>query len=207
MDDSRLDRLVRRAQEDVSEHNLRRAKERLRAVLRESPNHQAALELLGFVHYAYGDYRNAVMHWSRAGYWQNPAPHACGKVFRFTSRALIKGNPKAARYNLYAFAGTNPPGDLKETLTALHTAYYRYNNRRSKLSGLACAPLCGGCLIAMLGLTTVLLGVGWSWFAWMGALAGISTSVVMGINVWSYARASRLFHESVAQFRPFEAHP
>jgi len=201
MDERRLDRLVGRAHEDVIEHNLRRAKERLRAVLRDCPNFQPALELLGFVYYAYGDYRNAVMHWSRADYWHNPVPHACGKVFRSTSKALIKGNPKAARYNLYAFAGTNPPGELKETLAALQTAYYRYNNKKARLSGLACAPLCGGCMIAMLGLTTVLLGVGWSWFAWMGALAGISTAVVMGINAWSYSRASRLFHESVAPFR------
>lgn len=202
MDESRLHRLVRLAQEDMFDHNLRRAKERLRAVLRDSPNHQSALELLGFVCYAYGDYRNAVMHWSRADYWQNPAPHACLKVFRSTAKALAKENPRAARYNLYAFAGTNPPDDLKENLTSLQNAYYRYNIKKSKLSGLACAPLCGACMIAMLGLISVLLGVGWSWFAWMGALAVISTGIVIAINTWSYLRASRVFRESLAPFRP-----
>ena len=201
MDQDRLDRLVGIAHEDMLHENLRRAKERLRAALRASPTMQPALELLGFVHYAYGDYRNAVMYWSRADYWQNPAPHACRKVFRFTVRALARENPRAARYNLYAFAGTTPPDDLRETLTALQNAYYRYNNKKSKLSGHACAPLCGACMLAILGLTTILLGVGWSWFAWMGALAGISTGIVIGINTWSYLKASRVFRESLAPFR------
>lgn len=201
MDQEKLDRLVGLAHEDMLQQNLRRAKERLRAALRASPTFQPALELLGFVHYAYGDYRNAVMYWSRADYWRNPAPHACRKVFRFTARALSRENPRAARYNLYAFAGTTPPEDLKETLGSLQTAYYRYNNKKSKLSGLACAPLCGGCMLAILGLTTILLGVGWSWFAWMGALAGISTGIVIGINTWSYLKASRLFREALAPFR------
>lgn len=201
MDQDRLDRLVRLAQDDMMQKDYRRAKDRLRSVLQLSPHHQPAQELLGHIYYHYGDYRNAVMHWSRANYWRDPAVQACQRVFRFTSRALMNENPKAARYHLYAFAGGTLPDELRGTLTALQDAYYRYNSKKSKLSGLACAPLCGVCMLAVIGLTTVLLGVGWSWFAWMGSLALVATVIVIGINTWSYLRASRLFHEAIAPFR------
>ncbi len=201
MDQDRLDRLVRLAQDDIARKDYRRAKARLKSVLQLSPQHEQAQELIGHIYYQYGDYRNAVMHWSRANYWREPATEACRRVFKSTGRALVRENPKAARYHLYAFAGGTLPDDLRETLSALQDAYYRYNNKKSKLSGLACAPLCGACMLAIIGLTTVLLGIGWSWFIWMGALALIATGVVVGINTWSYLKASRLFRESIDPFR------
>lgn len=201
MDQDKLERIVRLAQEDILRNDLRRAKDRLRSVLQMAPTYQPAHELLGHVYYQYGDYRNAVMYWCRADYWHDPAPEACRHVFKFTSRALIRENPKAARYHLYAFAGSTPPEELRNMLTALQEAYYRFNNKKSRRSGLTCAPLCGACMLAMIGLTTVLLGVGWSWFALMGTLAVVATGVVVAINTWSYLRAARLFRESIAPFR------
>jgi tetratricopeptide (TPR) repeat protein len=201
MDQDRLERLVRLAQEDIAQKDLRRAKARLKSVLQLSPNHQPAQELLGHIYYQYGDYRNAIMHWSRANYWRDPATEACRRVFRFTGRALVRENPRAARYHLYAFAGGTLPDDLRDTLTTLQEAYYRYNNKKSKLSGLACAPLCGACMIAVIGLTTVLLGAGWSWFLWMGALALVATGGVVAVSTWSYLNAARLFRETIDPFR------
>lgn len=204
MDMDRLERLMKLAEEDLASGDLRRAKSRLRSILQSAPQHTAAQTLLGHIYYQYGDYRNAVMHWSRANYWSEPARDACRRVFKFTGRALVRENPKAARYHLYAFAGGTLPDDLRGKLTSLQEAYYRYNNKKSRLSGLACAPLCGVCMLAVIGLTTVLLGIGWSWFIWMGALAVIATGVVVGINTWSYLNASRLFRESVESFRTAE---
>ena len=198
MDEQRLDRLMNLSRNDVMAGDLRKAKDRLRTVLQQSPHHQPALELIGQVYYFYGDYRNAVMHWSRASYWSDPMPDACEHVFMAVNRALLRENSKAVRYHLYAFAGTTPTKEIKDKLSALRAAYYGLNSKRSKLAGLACAPLCGGCLLALLGVTSMVLGVGWAWFVWMGAVAMSATVVVTGINTWSYFKALRLFKEAVA---------
>lgn len=198
MDDQRLDRLVNLSRNDVRAGDLRKAKDRLHTVLQQSPHYQPALELIGQVYYLYGDYRNAVMHWSRANYWSDSMPDACERVFKAVNRALVRENSKAVRYHLYAFAGTTPPGEIRNKLSALKRAYYGLNSKKSRLAGLACAPLCGGCLLALLGVTSMILGAGWKWFLWMAALAAAATFVVTSINTWSYFKALRLFREAVA---------
>ena len=202
MDDSRLDRLVNLSHDDVMAGDLRRAKDRLRTVLQTSPHNSPALELIGQVYYRYGDYRNAVMHWSRADYWSDPMLDSCEHVFKAVNRALVRENSKAARYHLYAFAGTSPPKVIKDKLLTLQEAYYGLNSKKSKLAGLACAPLCGGCLLALLGVTSVVLGAGWTWFLWMGALAAAATFIVTGINMWSYFKALRTFRQAIMSSKP-----
>jgi len=182
MDEQRLDRLVNLSRDDLAAGDLRRAKDRLRTVLQTSPHNSPALELIGQVYYRYGDYRNAVMHWSRANYWSDPMPDACEHVFKALNRALPRENSKAVRYNLYAFAGTTPPNEIKDKLSSLWGAYYGLSSKKSRLAGLACAPLCGGCLLALLGITSLVLGVGWAWFVCMGAVAMTATVIVTGIN-------------------------
>jgi len=201
MDQEKLDRLVESARQDMLRGDSRKAKDRLRAVLQLSPHFRPALELMGRIYYQHGDYRNAVMHWSRADYWQYPMPHACERIFKAVWRALVRENAQAARHHLYAFAGTLPPGELRERLSILQAAYYRLGAKKSKLAGLACAPLSGGCLLAAVGLISVLLGAGWSWFAWMGAIAVAAALVVACINALAYFRASRLFREAVTSFQ------
>ena len=198
MDAQRLDRLVNLSHDDFTAGDLRRAKDRLRTVLQLSPHYQPALELIGRVYYLFGDYRNAVMHWSRASYWSDPMPEACEHVFKSINRALVRENPKAIRYHLYAFAGTVPPPEIREKLSTLQGAYYGLNNKKSKLAGLACAPLCGGCLLALLGVTSIVLGAGWASFLWMAALAGAATIIVTAINTWSYFKAIRVFREAIS---------
>jgi hypothetical protein len=115
--------------------------------------------------------------------------------------ARIMRNMNASR-NLLLFKGPREILDeIRQDLSSLQNAYYRYNNKKVKLSGLACAPLCGACMLALIGLTTVILGVGWLWFAWMGSLAVAASGVVMGVNIWSYVKAVRLFREAIAPFR------
>ncbi len=201
MDRERLDRLVELSHEDTARGETRRAKDRLRSVLQASPHFQPALELMGHIHYLHADYRNAAMYWSRAEYWSNPMPQACERVFRSIGRALSCENSGAARYHLCAFAGTSLPADLTDKLSLLQTAYYGLNKKRARLAGLACAPLCGGCLIGLLGVTAALLSPGWSWFIWMGTVAALATAVVMGINAWSYYRAARLLRDAIASFQ------
>ena len=198
MDEQRLDRLVNLSRDDFIAGDLRRAKDRLRTALQLSPHLLPALQLMGQVYYLFGDYRNAVMHWSRANYWSDPMPDACRHVFRAVNRALIRENSKAIRYHLYAFAGAAPPGDIKEKLSTLQRAYYGLNRKKSKLAGLACAPLFGGFLLALLGVASLVLGAGWTWFVWMAALAVAATLVVTGINTWSYFKARKLFREAVS---------
>ena len=202
MDEQRLDRLVNLSRDDLAAGDLHRAKDRLRTVLLTSPHNSPALELIGQVYYRYGDYRNAVMHWSRASCWSEPMPDACEHVFKAMNRALLRENTKAVKYHLYAFAGATPPQEIKEKLCVLQGAYYGLNAKKSKLAGLACAPLCGGCLLALLGITSLVLGVGWMWFAWMGTAALAATAIVTGINTWSYFKALRLFREAVASSKP-----
>jgi len=200
MSQAKFERIVELAQRDMLEGNVRSAKDRLRAVLQIAPHFQPALELMGYIYYGHGDYRNAVMYWSRAGFWHDPMKESCDKVFHRINRALVRENTRAVRYLLYAFAGTSPPDEIGDKLSILQAAYYRLNNKKSRLAGLACAPLCGACLLIILGLATVILGAGWSWFGWMATIAGVATAVVMGINTWSYYRAKRLFRDAMDSF-------
>ena len=197
MDEQKLDRLVNLSHDDFMAGDLRRAKDRLHTVLQLSPQYQPALELIGHVYYLFGDYRNAVMHWSRANRWSDPMPDACEHVFKSVNRALARENSKAIRYHLYAFAGTAPPREIKNRLATLQQAYYGLSSKKSKQAGLACAPICGACLLGLLGVTSVVLGAGWSWFIWMGALAMIATIVVTSVNAWSYFKALRMLREAI----------
>ena len=201
MDQTNIERLVGLAFYDIESGDTRRAKDRLRTVLQHSPHYVHALELMGLIYYQHGDYRNAVMNWSRARYWDEPMPHACERVFRSIRKALVKEKPRVVRYQLYSFAGNSPPGEFGDDLYTLQSAYYKLGSKRAKLTGLACAPLSGGCLLVVLGLISMMLGGGWSSFQWLGALAVIATLTVAIINIYAYLRASRLFQEAIEPFR------
>lgn len=205
MDEQRLRQLLYMAQKDISQGDFSKARDRMKAVLENEPLFNPALELLGQIYYAQGDWRNAVMYWSRAGHWNDPMPTACEKVFHAVRRVLVREKPAAVRHYLYAFAGSNPPKNTAERLKQLQTAYYHLERKESRFAGLSCAPVSGGCLILMIALATALFGAGWGWFAWMGAVACTATIIVACINSWSYFRASRQFRASVDHFSKYNS--
>ena len=190
------DRLLALVHQDIERGDLRRAKDRLRSVLRAYPTFVPALDLLGNIYYQHSDYRNASIYWSRAGRWDNMMLDVTTHVLRAGGRALIRENSDAVRYWLYAFAGASPPGHVREQLQALRSAYYRLGNKRSKLAKLTCAPISGGCLMALIGLGAAVFGAGWGWFAWMASVATAATILVLIAAAWSYLNASRLFREA-----------
>lgn len=200
LNEERLDRLVCLARGDMLRQDWRRAKDRLRTVLREHPLYEPALRLMGHIYYWDGDYRNAVMYWSRAGHWNDPMPEACEHVFRAAGKALTKERSSAIRYYLYAFAGASPPPHLARRVSLLHSAHYMLGVKHTKRAGLTCAPISGGCLLVVLAVSSVLLNGGLSWFAWTGGIAIVTTAVVSAVNGWSYARACKLYRETVSAF-------
>lgn len=200
MADDNLERVMQSASEDFSRAEFGRAKDRLRAIIRESPLHQPALELMGRIYFEHRDYRNAVMYWSRANYWEEPMRYACKRVFLATTRALNKERIHAARYQLYAFAGCTPPADLAQKLASYQHAYFKLDEKRSRQLGLSCAPLAGGSMMLLLGMLSVILGGGWSSLAWIIVFALTATVVVFGINFWSYMQASKLFKRAMETF-------
>ena len=189
--------LVGMAKRDAATGELARAKQRLRALLRETPYSRPALKLMGELYYLQKDYRNAVTYWSRCGYWDGPFADAAARIFRATTRALAHENSKAARHCLMAFAGSSPPGELGRTLSRLQDAYFQLDRKRSKLRGIACVPFSGGCLMGVLTVLGMALGAGWSWFKWMGGLAIAATLVTLGVCTWSYFRASGSYRQAV----------
>lgn len=191
------DRLVALAREDLGRGDVRRAKDRLRSVLRDYPSFAPALNLLGHIYYyEHSDYRNASVYWSRAGRWDEAMLDSTSRVLRAGARALLREKAGVVRHCLYTFAGASPPGHVKEQIRTLQWAYYRLGNKRSKLARLACAPISGGCLVAVLGIAAAVLGIGWGWFAWMASVAAVATVLVLLIAGWSYFNASRLYRES-----------
>ena len=185
------------ARDDLRRREFRRAKDRLRVILRSHPQLQPALELMGHIYCHHKDHRNAVMYWAQAGRWHAPMRHACDQVFKSIGKALASENLQAARHLLYAFAGCQPPPDIGERLAAFQSAYFKLDGKRSKRMGMACAPVAGGCLFAMLLVFSAILGEGWAWFAPIGVVALTTTAVVLAINAFSYIRASRLFREAL----------
>lgn len=193
------DRLVALAREDLGRGDVRRAKDRLRSVLAIHPTFDPALNLLGHIYYyEHSDFRNASVYWSRAGRWDEAMLDSTSRVLRAGARALLREKAGVVRYYLYTFAGASPPGHVKEQIRTLQWAYYRLGNKRSKLSRLACAPVSGGCLVALLGVAAAVFGIGWAWFAWMASVAGMATVLVLLFTGWSYLHASRLYRESTA---------
>ena len=203
MNGKNLESLVALARDDLHRREFRRAKDRLRTVLRTQPHYEPALELMGHIYFHHKDYRNAVMYWSRAGYWRGPMRHACERVFKLIKKSLMQENLHAARYLLYAFAGCTPPEDLAVRLKDIQSAYFKLDKKKTKLSGLACAPMSGGCLLAVLGILSALLGEGLGWFISFGAVAVATTIIVLAINSFSYYRASKSFRESVLSLHIF----
>lgn len=201
MREERQDRLVDLAREDLMRGRTNSARDRLKSVLRELPYCRPALELLGEIYFQHGDYRNAVVYWSRADRWDDDMRTAADHVFQAARRAFLREKPKAIRYYLTAFAGSSPPDDLRSRLAALETAYYKLARKQSKLVGLECAPLAGGCLLVVLGIVTTIIGAGWAWFAWVAGVAVTATLVVLAISALSYLRASKGYRDAVAGLR------
>jgi hypothetical protein len=197
MNPERMDHLVELARESMEREDFQPAKDRLRAILRASPHFRPALELMGHIYHRQADYLNAATFWSRADYWEEPMLQASEHVLKVVKRAVVRENARTTRRYLCAFAGSSPPADIAEKLSSLQSAYYKLDQKRSKFTGLACAPLSGGCLLTILGLLTVVLSAGWPWFVWTGTVAIAATIVVAGVNLMSYLRALRLFHEAV----------
>ena len=191
------DRLIGLALEDLGREDVRRAKDRLRAALHEYPTFAPALDLLGHIYYyKHSDYRNASAYWSRAGRWDAAMCDATAHVIQAGGRALLREKADVVRYYLYAFAGASPPLDVREQLNRLQSAYYRLGNKQSKFARLACAPISGGCLMAVLGLGAAVFGAGWGWFAWTASVAAVATVLVLLVAGWSYLTALRLFRAS-----------
>jgi hypothetical protein len=191
------DRLLTLANQDLDRGDTRRAKDRLRAVLGAYPTFGPALDLLGHIYYfEHSDYRNASIYWSRAGRWDSAMLDATTHVLRAGGRALLRQDSDAVRRCLYTFAGASPPGDVREQIHALRSAYYRLRSKRSKLAKLACAPISGLCLMALVGLIAAVFGAGWGWFAGMASVATAATVLVLIAAGWSYFNASRLFRKS-----------
>ncbi|MHB0912829.1 MAG: tetratricopeptide repeat protein [Armatimonadota bacterium] len=198
--DENLDRLVNLAREDLSCGETEKAKQRLRSLLRRAPRHSPALAMMGEIYYSYGDHRNAVMYWSQAECWCREMWIASEHVFRSTARALAREQMQVVRHNLYAFAGSSPPSDLARRLAVLKQAYYMLDEKRAKLSGLACAPLAGALVFIFAGAMAGLAGGGWSSITWLAVSAVAATLVTFTLNVRSYFSACRRFKESIASF-------
>lgn len=204
MHDHTANRLVDLARHDLEMLDIRRAKDRLRTVLWSRPHHRPALQLLGRIYLSHGDLRNAVTYLSRADCWDEPIQAACERIFRIIARELAKDNMKGARYYLYAFSGSNPPAEISHKLSSLRSAYYVLEYKKLKRSGIACAPIAGGCLLGLLGVFALALGTGWAWFVSLGLVALITTAIVTGLHVSAYLHASRRFQEALSPFLPPE---
>ena len=189
-------RLLALIHQDFEHGDFRRAKDRLRSVLAAYPTFAPALDLLGQIYYQHSDYRNAGICWSRAGRWDSAMLDATEHVLRAGRRALLRQDSDAVRCCLYAYAGSSPPDCVREQLRALQSAYYRLGDKQSKLTKLACAPISGPCLMAVLGIGTAIFGAGWGWFALVASVAAAATFFVLLAAGWSYLRASQLFRES-----------
>lgn len=198
MNAQRLTELIYLSREDLSRQDFRRAKNRLNSVLRNQPFFRPALELIGHIYYAQGDYRNAVMYWSQADCWNGEMSNACTRVFKSTAHLLVHEHLDAARYYLYAFAGCRPPADTQKQLSKLQSAYYHLTDKKSRLAGVAGAPIAGVCLMILAGTTAAFLGANWPLFLFIGVLSVITTFIVTGLNAWAYVRASRRFNTSMA---------
>jgi tetratricopeptide (TPR) repeat protein len=186
MSDDKLDLVVSRAVDDLARGDTRKAKYRLRSVLQLEPDNQAALTLLGRIYYDHGDYRNAMVYWSQAGVWDDDARTACRKLFAVTARALNNRNTRMAMYYLQAFDCAKMPDDLLERLDALQTAHYSLVRMESRQMIRACGPQCGGIMLALIGISTLALGLGKQWFVMMGVLALMTTAIVSTVNAMSH---------------------
>lgn len=196
-----LETIIARARQDLLRNELSRAKGRLRTVLSQQPHFRPALELMGRVYFQYGDYRNAVYYWGQADYWNEQMEKACERVFKTVEKALTSGNLRTARYCLYAFAGTHPPPEVAERLRLFQAAYYKLGLKRVKLTGLAFAPIVGGCLLLGIGMISALLDEWSECFEWL-AITAIATTIIVGlINFGSYVRATLSFRSSLSAVR------
>jgi len=202
MDNNNTNKILELAHADLLRADYGRAKDRLRAVLRASPHCIPALDMMGQIYYVHGDHRNAMMYWSRAGRWEENMRECCDRVFSATRKALARENAQAVRYHLYAFAGSTPPQDIADELVSLQQAYFKLDEKRSRLMALSCVPAAGGTMLAALAMLSVLLGGGWSSLMWIGIFSISATVVVLGVNTWLYYRASRLFKETVFTIKP-----
>ncbi|HEY3298097.1 MAG TPA: hypothetical protein VGK34_05515 [Armatimonadota bacterium] len=185
--------IVGAANGDMARHDLRRAKDRLRAVLMTSPLFPPALDAMGRIYYEHRDFRNAVMYWSRSNRWDDQARHACEQVISATMRALRHENIRSVRYQLYAFAGCTPPSDIARRLALLQSAYFKLDEKRSRYAGLSCVPVAGLIMLTALALLSIILGGGWSSLAWIGGFSFVATGIVFGLNVSLYLHASKIF--------------
>jgi len=196
-----LENIIGRTRQDLLRNELSRVKGRLRTVLSQQPHFRPALELIGEVYYRYGDYRNAVYYWGQAGYWNEQMEKACERVFKTVEKALASGNLRTARYCLYAFAGAHPPPKLAERLRLLQAAYYKLGLKKEKLTGLAFAPIVGGCLLLGIGMISALLDQRSESFEWL-AVTAVATTIIVGlINLGSYVRATVSFRKSLSAAR------
>lgn len=201
MSDESVRSVLELAETDMSRGDLRRAKDRLKAVIRNLPNYRPALEMLGRIYYEHGDYRNAVLFWSQAERWDDCMLYACERVFAAVGRALVREHIEASRYQLYAFAGSSPPRDIAQRLYTYQSAYFKLDNKRSRLMGLSCVPMAGCVLLVVLSVISALLGGGRSSFAWIFGFVISSAALVFGINVLLYMRASSYLNKALEQFR------
>ncbi|MCL6628224.1 MAG: hypothetical protein K6U00_01315 [Armatimonadetes bacterium] len=194
-----LETIIARARQDLLRNELSRVKGRLRTVLGQQPHFRPALELMGEVYYRYGDYRNAVYYWGQAGYWNEQMEKACERVFKTVEKALASGNLRTARYCLYAFAGGHPPPEIAERLRLLQAAYYKLGLKKEKLTGLACVPVVGGCLLLGIGITCALLnGVSTS-FGWLSIIAIVTIIIVGLVNFGAYMHAALSFRRTLQE--------
>lgn len=193
--------IIARARRDLARNQLRPVKDRLRTVLSVHPHCRPALELMGLVYFRYGDYRNAVYYWGQANYWDEPMKKACERVFKIVQEALASGSLKTARYYLYAFAGTHPPPELAQRLRLLQAAYYKLSLKKVRLTGLACAPAVGGCLLLGIGIICTLFDDKSTTFGWLAITAIATTIIVSLVQLGAYMHATLSFRRTLSAAR------
>ncbi len=203
MDQDKLERVVTKAADDLARGDVRKAKDRLRSVIQLQPDHEAALTLLGQIYYDHGDHRNAAVYWLQAGLWDDDARIAYRKVLAVAARALSHRNTQMAMYYLQAFDCAEIPDDLREHLDTLQEAHYSLVRMESRQMIRACGPQCGGVMLAVIGLSTLVLGLGKQWFAMMGVLALMTTAIVSTVNALSHFVAFLRFKKAMQRATEF----
>jgi tetratricopeptide (TPR) repeat protein len=193
--------ILKRAKEDLLRNELRRAKDRLSTILKELPDFQPALELMGYAYYQNGDYRNAVVYWGRADYWDKPMFQACEQILKLLERALNKENLHLAKHYLYALAGVHLPSPLAKRLDLLRTAYYKLGLKKLRRTSLAYAPIAGGFLLFIILATYTLFSGKWNSLSCVAPVALATIISVTLINFSTYLWATISFRKTLSAIR------